>query len=148
MFLDLPTIKATVSQVEHVDSNCNNASSEGKDNKDDLFGSLTRIVPEVDFDIGLVAQAELHAGEFQLRDIKKYTAVSTHYTLPTACLSFDAKANTFGAPTATAAQKNGDVKSSAVVGVVNPFAGIDRIYERMQLMMGVLAFILGCFLGL
>lgn len=88
------------------------------------------------------------AGAFTLRDIKKHTAASTHYTLPTACLSYDAHAKTFGAPTATAAKKDGEVKKSAAVGVVNPFAGIDRSYGRIQLMIGVLASIFGCFLGL
>lgn len=144
VFLDLPTIKATVSQVDHVDANCNpiaNTSSEGKGNNNDLFGSLTNIVPEVDFDLGLVAQAAVLAGPLTFRAIDKYTAVSTHYTLPTACLSFNTQAKTFSAPTATK-------KSAAAVRVVNPFAGIINSYGRVQLMTGVLAFILGCFLRL
>lgn len=156
VFLDLPQIKATIAQVNNVDSECNpvaNASSQGNNIIDDIFGSLTNIVPEVDFDVGLVAQADLQGGGFTFGPKPaRYTAFSIHSTLPTACLSFNAQSKTFGSPTATSSGNDGKgkdgTKGAATVGVVNPFAGIVNRYGRLQVTIGVLAFMLGCFLGL
>lgn len=153
VFLDLPTVKATVSEVAHADSDCNpagNSSSEGNHVVEDLFDRLTNIVPEIDLDIGLVAQAEVHAGAFRVREIDKFTVASKHFTLPTACLSYDAQAKTFGAPTATSSgNKDGDIKkSTAGEGLTNPFAEAVKIYGKLQITIGMLAIMFACFMGL
>ncbi|MCJ1425160.1 hypothetical protein MMC29_003048 [Sticta canariensis] len=152
VFFDLPTVKATVSQVAHVDAKCDpivNTSTAG-DISDDIFGSLTNIVPEVDFDLGLVAQAELRAGPFSIEKVDQWTAVKTAFTLPTACISFDTGAKTFVAPTASAsaAGGGGSRKNAATAGIVNPLMGIVRRCGRFEAVMLVLALVLGFFLAL
>lgn len=154
-FLDLPTIKATVSQVAHANSKCELVSNSTKTNDviESLFDSLTKIVPEVDLDLGLVAQAGVHAGDFAVNGVKKYTALSTHYSLPTACLSFDGQAKTFGpavAALASATGKQGTDKGgkNAAEGLVNPFTGLLGGHWRLQAVILTLAFMFGCFMGL
>lgn len=152
VLFDLPTVKATVSQVAHVDAKCDpiaNASAAG-DINDDIFGSLTNIVPEVDFDLELVAQAEFKP--FIDDDYEaKWTAVKTAFTLPTACISFDAGAKTFGSATATVTASGGggdSKKSAATAGHVNPLMGIVRWCRRFEAVMMVLALVSGYFLAL
>lgn len=152
VFFDLPTVKATVSQVAHVDSKCDpvaNAST-GGDISDDIFGSLTNIVPEVDFDVGLVAQAEVHAFAYTLNNVAKWTAVQTAFTLPTACISFDARAKTFGSAavsaTATGGAGGGQIKKNvATTGIVSPLMGIVRRCGRFEVVTMVLALVPGFF---
>lgn len=152
VFFDLPTVKATVSQVAHVDAKCDpvvNASTAG-DISDDVFGSLINIVPEVDFDLGLVAQAEIRAGPVIMDDVAKWTAVKTAFTLPTACISFDAGAKTYVAATASAsaAGGGGSKKNAATAGIINPLMGIVRRCGRFEAVMMVLALVSGFFLAL
>ncbi|MCJ1465236.1 hypothetical protein MMC07_003852 [Pseudocyphellaria aurata] len=147
VFFDLPTVKATVSQVAHVDAKCDpiaNASTTGNIS-DDIFGSLTNIVPEVDFDVGLVAQAELKAFALTLDDLSKWTAVQTAFTLPTACISFDAGAKTYGAAGASA---TGGKKNAATAGIVNPLMVLAGPYGRPEAAMIVLAVVSGYLLAL
>lgn len=147
VFFDLPTVKATVSQVAHVDAKCDpiaNASTTGTIS-DDVFGSLTNIVPEVDFDLGLVAQAELRAFGLRKDDVAKWTAVQTAFTLPTACISFDAGAKTYGAAGASA---TGGKKNAATAGIVNPLMVIAGWYGRSEAVMFALAVVSGYFLAL
>lgn len=149
IFFDLPTVKATVSQVAHVDAKCDpiaNASTAG-DINDDIFGSLTNIVPEVDFDVGLVAQAELRGGLITLDDVAKLTAAQTAFMLPTACISFDASAKTYGAA-ATSSMSTSPKKNAATTGIVNPVVGIVRRCGRFEAVVMVLALVSGYFLAL
>lgn len=154
VFLDLPTVTATVSQVAHVDSDCNpatNSSSEGNNVVEDLFDSLTNIVPEINLDIGLVAEAQVQAGPYKALKNDKFTVASKQFTLPTACLSYDAQAKTFGAPTATpSGKKGGDIgaKSAATGGLTNPFAGVAKFNGKLQITIGMLAIMLACFIRL
>lgn len=151
VFFDLPSIKATVSQVAHVDSKCNpvtNFSATGNI-LDDIFGSLTNIVPEVDFDVGLVVQANLDLVPFKAAE--EWTALSTTITLPTACLSFDAAAKTYGA---AAASKTSSISPSATGtnaatgGIVNPLTRVLHRLGRLERAAEGLALVFGCFLAL
>lgn len=147
IFFDLPTVKATVSQVAHVNAKCDpiaNASAAG-DISDDIFGTLTNIVPEVKFDVGLVAQAELRGGLVDLDD--KWTAAQTAFMLPTACISFDASAKTYGAA-ATSSMSTSPKKNAATTGIVNPVMGIVRRCGRFEAVVMVLALVSGYFLAL
>ncbi|KAL8675088.1 MAG: hypothetical protein Q9168_000571, partial [Polycauliona sp. 1 TL-2023] len=64
IFFNLPTVAATVSQIAHVNSKCepipaNTTSSTVNDVLEEVFDSLTHIEPSVEFDLGVLAQAEL-----------------------------------------------------------------------------------------
>ena len=151
IFFDLPTVKATVSQVAHVDAKCDpiaNSSARGNI-VEDVLGSLTNIVPEVDFDIGLVAQAELKGFGLTLDDVAKWTAVKTAFPLPTACISFDAGAKTFGAATATASASEGrSKKNAAMAGAENTLMEIVRRCGGFGTVMMLLALLSSYFLAL
>lgn len=113
-------------------------------------------MPEVDFDLGLVAQAELDA-ILDFKTVDQWTAVSTAFTLPTACFSFDESAKTYGAAvsktssasaTATGNGKGFLKKNAAVEGILNPFTGFLRRLGRLESVAGALALVFGYFLAL
>ena len=107
-FLDLPKVTAQVSQVTQVDDKCNpvNSSSAGgtaKGVEGFVFQSLTNIVPSLEIDAGVIADAHLRAGKFEIDDQAVYTAFSTSAALPTACLAYDTAAKTYGPASAALA---------------------------------------------
>ena len=106
-FLDIPRVSATVAEVRHINELCaptsNITNSSGLNPEGHFyFDNLTNIIPKVDIDLGVLAVAKLHAGQFTAEEDKVYTAFATSTPLPTACLIFDQKAKTFGDPKATA----------------------------------------------
>ncbi|KAL8715972.1 MAG: hypothetical protein Q9220_000639 [cf. Caloplaca sp. 1 TL-2023] len=125
VFFNLPTISATVSQVAHVDSQCdpipiadNSTTIDGI--LQDVFGSLTHIEPDVEFDFGVLAQGQV--GQFGAEDI--YTVFNTSLALPTACLEFDPKAKTLGRVTPSVEGKaiaSATGTGSAARGIESPF---------------------------
>ena len=100
-FLDLPKVQATIAQVDQVDSQCN-PTNKSSPAKDFVFDSLTNIIPSVDLDVGVLANAQVKAGAFQVEDAAVYTAWSASYPLPTACVSYVAAQKTYAAPGTTA----------------------------------------------
>ncbi len=94
----------------------------------DVFDTLTHIDASVDVGLGLVAQAELDVGEYSFKDNKPFSLIETSFALPTACMSFDAGAKTYGPASATSsatgsatATKGHSGGKSGAAGVVNPF---------------------------
>lgn len=98
VYLDLPSISAEVKQVAHVDAKCEPISNNSDVNGvlGDIFGSLTNIIPSVEFDFGFYEQAEVHALDETLGEFETWQAFGYQQTLSTACLSFDAHHRTFG----------------------------------------------------
>ena len=95
-FLNLPSLSATISQVDHVDDKCNPTNSSDKV-KDFIHNSLTNIVPTVDFDVGVLVDTKLDISNIYSAEAAAFTtAVSTSYPLPTACISYDSAHKTYG----------------------------------------------------
>ena len=102
--------------------------------------------------LGVDAEVDVHLGEVVVRDNLPFTVLSTGYSLPTGCVSFDAGAKTYGAPTttpsstasATVAPTNkangagGNGTSGASLGVSNPFGKRDTGVGRMKAIVGLL----------
>ena len=98
-FLDLPKLEATVSKVSHVNETCDPVSPT-EDLKDYIFDSLTNIVPSVEVDVGVLAEADEKLGGNKEKGVT-YTAWNKTWTLPTACVSFDPIQKAYVTPTST-----------------------------------------------
>ena len=160
-FLSLPAVSATLSQVSHVNAQCEAApSSTPSDTTNataDIFASLTHLMPAVNMSVGIVAEAEIHAGVFSFAERQPYTAFQTGFPLPTACLGFDDKAKTYGpasavvaSATATAGGKAlpGGAKGAATSGKSNPLRSVVGTWGRFETTAGILAAVFACFLSL
>ena len=149
VFFDLPKVSAKVEQVTHVNSKCDPVSSSdtAKGIANDIFSSLTHISGDVDFGIGLLAQAALNIDGHTFNENGSWPVLSTAYPLPTACISFDSKSKTYGpagttpgAPTGTGtAGAAGHQKSGAasILGTSIPRVAV-----------GVLIMVSLCFMAL
>ena len=160
-FLNLPTVYATLSQVSNVNAQCEPAPAgtpSGTTNATaDIFASLTHLTAGTNLSVGLVAEAEVHAGAFKLEDRKPFTAFETGFPLPTACMSFDDQAKTYAPATAVVASATasagakalpGGGKGAAVSGRSNPLGSVVGTWGRLETMAGILAIVFACFLGL
>ena len=153
VFFNLPTVSATVSQVAHVNSKCEPITGNGTTSNsvlDDVFGSLTHIEENVEFDFGLVAEASLGVGGVD--DV--YTVFNTSFPLPTACLSFDSDKSTLGPVTASGsgtqsgAGASGTAQGAAAAGAVNPLGQLLKATGRIEIVLGALLLVSVCFGGL
>ncbi|KAL9021479.1 MAG: hypothetical protein Q9185_001376 [Variospora sp. 1 TL-2023] len=159
IFLDLPTLSATIAQVADVNSRCEPLPDTNPINStfppsnttdivngflDDVYSSLTHIKPAVEFGIGVLAQGEVAmlGGEVAA------TLFTTGLPLPTACLGFDREAGTLGAvmATSTAAAEEEDGRGTTVGGTSAAEKGF-RV-GRMEVAGGFLFAVGVCFLGL
>ncbi|KAL8683512.1 MAG: hypothetical protein Q9186_000552 [Xanthomendoza sp. 1 TL-2023] len=123
IFFNLPTIAATISQVAHVNSKCeaipdNATSSTVNGVLEDVFGSLTHIEPSVEFDFGVLAEAQVD--KFGAEDV--YTIFNTIFPLPTACLEFDKGKLALGAVTPSSNGK-AIAAASAIHLILSPATG-------------------------
>lgn len=83
----------------------------------------------MDVALGATAQAEVDLGDYSFKDAAPYNLLETAYALPTACMSFDAGAKSYGPATvttsatgsATATKGHDGGKSGAAGAAVNPF---------------------------
>ncbi|EAW11621.1 putative GPI anchored protein [Aspergillus clavatus NRRL 1] len=101
-FLELPNLSLNVTQLSHVNEHCEAASSgDGKlsSTLDNVFGNLTHIVPNVDINLGALANFEVEVPRLFTEAAAVQTVLaSTSYPLPTACLEFDSGSGKFGKP--------------------------------------------------
>ncbi|KAL9066955.1 MAG: hypothetical protein Q9161_007199 [Pseudevernia consocians] len=154
IFLDAPVLTSTISTVSHVDSKCENVTNSAVANGiiDDVFDTLTHIDASVNVGLGLVAQAELDVGEYSFKDNAPYNLAETSFALPTACMSFDAGAKSYGPASATssatgsatATQGHSGGKSGAA-GVVNPFGAQGAGLRGMVVVSGLMVVGSVCF---
>ncbi|KAI4124675.1 MAG: hypothetical protein LQ338_004675, partial [Usnochroma carphineum] len=114
VFFNLPSVSATVSQVAHVNGKCESLPPSSNNNNntssttvlEDVFGNLTHIEANVEFDVGVLAEVEV--GKLGAEDV--YTVFNTSYAGPTACLMFDEGAKTLGAVTTRSASPSSATK--------------------------------------
>lgn len=110
--------------------------------------------------VGVIAEAEVHAGVFALGEAQPFTLTQTGLSLPTACLSYDAQAKTYGPASAVVASATAsaggkalpggakDPKGAATSGRSNPLGGVVGTWGRVQATAGILAAVFTCFLSL
>jgi len=110
--------------------------------------------------VGLIAEAEVHAGVFALVTDEPFTAYQTGLSLPTACLNYDAQAKTYGPASAVVASATAsaggkvlpgggkDPKGAATSGKSNPLGGVVGTWGRVQTTAGILVAVFACFLSL
>ena len=110
--------------------------------------------------LGVDAEVDVHLGEVVVRDDLPFTVLSTGYSLPTGCVSFDAGAKTYGAPTTTPSSTasaavaptnkangaGGKGTSGASFGVLSPFGDRDTGVGRMKAVVGLLVTVSACFM--
>ena len=90
--LNLPKLDVEIKPVKNADHKCNplKKTSDANTLRGDNFTSLINVIPKVELDLELVAQAEIKAGAFSVNDDKAVTVLRKEFALPTTCLSFDA----------------------------------------------------------
>lgn len=157
-YLHFPEISATVSQVANVNSKCEPTNDTSGEGAEGFFGSLTRLTSEVDLSVGVLAEARVEAGNFfELGAITTYELWNTSFPLPTACYSFDAAAQSFGSPTATATATGtaggngidgGGGNSAATAGMSNPLGHLITHWGRLETTFAVIGCVFAVFLGL
>lgn len=105
MFIDMPQLSLSVSQIDSVNAQCEpvDGSSTVTGFLSTVFPNLTHVVPSANIDIGLSAHAGVVIPEIDLDAQADYThtLAGTSFSLPTACLMWDGKSNAFTAPTTT-----------------------------------------------
>ncbi|KAL8676027.1 MAG: hypothetical protein Q9224_007335 [Gallowayella concinna] len=151
IFFNLPTIAATISQVAHVNSKCeaipdNATSSTVNGVLEDVFGSLTHIEPSVEFDFGVLAEAQVD--KFGAEDV--YTIFNTIFPLPTACLEFDKGKLALGAVTPSSNGKAIAAASGTGMagrGKENPLVWFSGKVGRWELVVGLLLATSAWFIG-
>ncbi len=153
VFLDLPTVSATLEEVLQVNHKCEKIAASDSKTANDAFGSLTHITGQVGLDIGLLAQANLNIAGRTKNESISYTAFATTYPLPTACMSFDRKAKTYGiagAASTGSTGKNGpnDQKSGAVLNISNPILKVLGKQRRVEVAAGFLTLVSAFFMNM
>ena len=145
IFLNAPTISTTLSTVSHVDNKCENITSSAVANKilNGTFDTLTHVNASVDFAIGVIAEADLSVGEIKVHEAAPYTFTSESFPLPTACLSFDGNAKTYGPPSATASGSTRPTTSSAA-NLVRPLPKHNNSWRRALVATGLLLAVSVC----
>ena len=104
VFLNLPSVTATLGTVSEVNSHCENVTNSTTANKalDDVFGLLTHVTEDVVLGIGLTEQLKgVFPDGYQAGYSPSQTLTATTFSLPTGCLSFDSHAKTYGPATVT-----------------------------------------------
>ena len=105
MFINLPHVGLTVSQIDSVNAQCEpvNGSTTIDGFLSTVFPNLTHIVPDAAIDIGLSATAgvDLPGVNVDLSAGSIHTLTGIPFTLPTACMMWNAKNNEFTTPTTT-----------------------------------------------
>ena len=152
LFLDIPKVSATISQQSHVNEKCE--APQGTNAADQfLFDSLMHIDPSVDLDAGVLADVDVDFKDvYTVAYTTQHTIFNTSFPLPTACLSYDTGANTYGPPSvpASATAAAGKVKggkgsksSATPAGASNPFFGALEHLGRLEMTGMVLAVVVG-----
>ncbi|KAL9000637.1 MAG: hypothetical protein Q9169_000673 [Polycauliona sp. 2 TL-2023] len=153
IFFNLPTVAATISQIAHVNSKCepipaNMTSSTVNDIIEDVFEGLTHIEPSVEFDVGVLAQAQL-AKNLGAEAI--YTIFNTGFPLPTACLEFNSEDMALAAVTPKIDGKAIDAgpgEGGAGNGRGNPLEVVMRMDGRLDVLVGGLLAVAVWFMSL
>jgi hypothetical protein len=150
LFIDLPSLSVNVSQVEGVNAQCEPATGATIVNGSvsPVFQNLTLIVPQIDIDIGLLADASLNIHEL---DVQKTISTQdvlagTTFALPTVCLMWDPEKSQLTTPTLsttttagpTATGGGGRSSNSGVRSVNNPVPQLGALWWSLGALLSVL----------
>lgn len=113
-------------------SSNNNNNTSSTTVLEDVFGNLTHIEANVEFDVGVLAEVEV--GKLGAEDV--YTVFNTSYAGPTACLMFDEGAKTLGAVTTRSASPSSATKGEG--GALGTSAAAGRGRGRVEVAVGML----------
>lgn len=149
LFLDLPSLTSTFSAVSHVNHKCENITNNPTANNiiNDVFDALTHIDAEVEIGLGAIAKADGKVGAYQVNDVASTGILTTQYTLPTGCLSFDGRGKTYAPATPTSSGASGASGASGTganggPGSKNSASAIGNPFEELgpvKVALGLLA---------
>ena len=153
LFLDLPKVTATFSTLSHINANCETANTTSSiENKalDIIYDTLTHIDASVELGLGVIAEAEVDFGDYSFKDKDPYMLLSTDFSLPTACVSFDVGKKTYGVPGATSSSSGGAVSGKTGGGKglreMNPLGWYGGGWGRGWIVGALLGGVTGCFM--
>ncbi|KAF3481169.1 uncharacterized protein GIQ15_03928 [Arthroderma uncinatum] len=105
---NMPHASVKLSQLDGVDENCETVAQvpgnqEGKKKEggsllDSLVGNFTNVVPKLDFSVVPFIELGIRLPNLDVVRYQETTVAATQYSLPTACLAFDKRMSTYGAP--------------------------------------------------
>ncbi|DAA74084.1 TPA_exp: putative GPI anchored protein [Trichophyton benhamiae CBS 112371] len=101
---NMPQASVKVSQLDDVNEVCEKIPhapgiEDDMTKKDSLFGNFTRVEPSLEFNVIPFIEMQLDLPRGEVLQQLEATVTSTQLSLPTACLAFDQKMSTYGAPT-------------------------------------------------
>lgn len=108
----------------------------------------------MDVGLGLTAQAQVDVGDYSFKDNAPYSLLHTSFALPTACMSFDARAKSYAPAAATATTSATGSAAAAkghsggAAGAVNPFGAQGAGLRGMMLLSGLMVLGTVCFVVL
>ncbi|TVY85315.1 hypothetical protein LSUE1_G000192 [Lachnellula suecica] len=125
-FIDLPSLTVTISNLAGVNKQCEPITNITTADQilSHVFPNLTHIVPEVGINIGLQVGAALNIADVHTSIGSQTVLAGTTFTMPTACLSYDASNKAFVSPTVTSSTTSialtGTGASVSETGTANP----------------------------
>ncbi|KAM5458613.1 hypothetical protein McanCB49686_002214 [Microsporum canis] len=118
---NVPQASVKVSQLHGVDERCEKVTkppeiendTDKHDFVDILIGDFVNIEPSFGFEVVPFVELQLKLPRNEALHYQKLTATSTEFSLPTACLAFDEKVSTYGAPTQVLATSTAEPTATA-----------------------------------
>jgi hypothetical protein len=150
VFIDLPSLSVNVSQVDGVNAECEPASGATTVNGlvSPAFQNLTHIVPQIEIDIGLLADAHLDIDELDVHTTigTQDVLAGTTFALPTVCLMWDAEKSQLTTPTVSTTTSAGPIatgggersSNSGIRSVNNPVPQFGAIWWSLGALLSVL----------
>lgn len=104
MAFNMPQASVKVSQLDDVNEACEKIPhapgiEDDMAKKGSFFGNFTHIEPSLEFNVIPFIEMQLDLPRGEVLQQLEATVTSTQLSLPTACLAFDQKMSTYGAPT-------------------------------------------------
>ncbi|KAF3895732.1 hypothetical protein GTR04_3783 [Trichophyton interdigitale] len=115
---NMPQASVKVSQLDDVNEACEKiphapGTEDDMTKKGSLFGNFTHVEPSLEFNAIPFIEMQLDLPRREVLRQLEATVTSTQFSLPTACLAFDQKMGTYGAPTQVLATSTSEPTATA-----------------------------------
>ncbi|EGE08948.1 hypothetical protein TEQG_07903 [Trichophyton equinum CBS 127.97] len=115
---NMPQASVKVSQLDDVNEACEKiphapGTEDDMTKKGSLFGNFTHVEPSLEFNAVPFIEMQLDLPRREVLRQLEATVTSTQFSLPTACLAFDQKMGTYGAPTQVLATSTSEPTATA-----------------------------------
>ena len=118
VFLDIPSLKTQVFDVDKVHTNCEGPTNSTRNNTiSNTIGNFTNVIPSANFDFGFQVEGALQLGEWAVTAQSIWPEAGREVALPTKCLAFDKSASTYEAATVLVTSKSTTMTSTSTTTI-------------------------------